>query len=58
MTMPLRFPLLAVACVVATTFAAETPATTWPLWDGKESIEQYARRVNLPPTRTLDLAGA
>ena len=26
-----------------------------PLWDGKESVEQYAQRVNLPPTKTLDL---
>ena len=28
---------------------------TWPLWDGQESIEQYARRAKLPPTQTLDL---
>ena len=26
-----------------------------PLWDGHESVEQYAQRVNLPPTKTLDL---
>jgi formylglycine-generating enzyme required for sulfatase activity len=25
------------------------------LWDGQESIEQYAKRANLPPTKTLDL---
>ena len=47
MTMPLRSPLLALACLIATAFAAETPAPTWPLWDGYESVEQYARRVNL-----------
>ena len=29
----------------------------WPLWDGHESIEHYARRANLPPTKTLDLGG-
>jgi formylglycine-generating enzyme required for sulfatase activity len=37
---------------------AAEPADTqaaFPLWDGHESIEQYARRVNLPPTKTLDL---
>jgi len=28
---------------------------TWPLWDGQESIEQYARKIALPPTQTLDL---
>jgi len=26
-----------------------------PLWDRKESVAQYARRVNLPETKTLDL---
>ena len=26
-----------------------------PLWDGHESVEHYAQRVNLPPTKTLDL---
>src|SRR3954468_18106246 len=33
--------------------AAETPA--YPLWDGSESVADYAKRVNLPPTQTLDL---
>ena len=27
------------------------------LWDGHESIADYAQRVNLPPTKTLDLGG-
>ncbi|MCY3020848.1 MAG: formylglycine-generating enzyme family protein [Planctomycetota bacterium] len=36
-------------------FAAETAAPTWPLWDGQESVERYAQRTNLPPTKTLDL---
>ena len=26
-----------------------------PLWDGHESVDHYAQRVNLPPTKTLDL---
>jgi formylglycine-generating enzyme required for sulfatase activity len=26
-----------------------------PLWDAAESVEQYARRANLEPTKTLDL---
>src|SRR5438105_1211941 len=37
----------------ASTQAVE-PAS-WPLWDGKESVEQYANRVNLPPSQTLYL---
>ncbi|MCY3024062.1 MAG: bifunctional serine/threonine-protein kinase/formylglycine-generating enzyme family protein [Planctomycetota bacterium] len=27
----------------------------WPLHDGKEGIDDYAKRVNLPATQTLDL---
>src|SRR5437867_3445703 len=35
--------------------AAAEANRTWPLWDGKESVESYARRVNLPPTKSIDL---
>ena len=35
-------------------FAAES-APTFPLWDNHESVSEYAKRVNLPPTQTLDL---
>ena len=55
MTMPLRFPLLALACLAASAFSAETPAPAWPLWNGQESVEHYAERTNLPKTKTLDL---
>ena len=27
----------------------------YPLWDGQESVAQYAERAGLPPTQTLDL---
>jgi formylglycine-generating enzyme required for sulfatase activity len=30
-------------------------ARAWPLWDGHESIADYARKTGLPPARTLDL---
>jgi len=30
-------------------------AVEYPQWDGQESIEQYARRASVEPTRTLDL---
>jgi formylglycine-generating enzyme required for sulfatase activity len=33
------------------------PHSAYPLWDGHESVEQYAKRTNLPPTKTLDLGG-
>ena len=36
--------------------AAEPPsAPTWPMWDGSESVEQYAKRAGLEPTKTLGL---
>ena len=35
--------------------AGDAPAPLWPLWDGHESVADYAQRVNLPPTKTLDL---
>ena len=38
--------------VFGSVFAGE-PAH--PLWDGSESVSDYAKRVNLPPTKTLDL---
>ena len=34
---------------------AEPPA--WPLWDGQETVADYAKRANLPPTKTLELGG-
>ncbi|MCY3018035.1 MAG: formylglycine-generating enzyme family protein [Planctomycetota bacterium] len=33
------------------------PQTAFPLWDGHESVADYAKRTNLPPTKTLDLGG-
>ena len=46
--------LLSVICIaLAGSLAAGEPA--WPLWDGQESVAQYAKRANLPPTQSLDL---
>src|SRR3984885_15983136 len=28
---------------------------TWPSWDGKETVAEYAKRAKLEPTLTLDL---
>jgi formylglycine-generating enzyme required for sulfatase activity len=48
--------LLLFACVTPTLArGAEPDAKPWPLWDGQETIVQYAQHVNLPPTKTLDL---
>jgi formylglycine-generating enzyme required for sulfatase activity len=41
----------------AATTAEQTPTRAWPLWDGIESVADYAKRVNLPATQTLDLGG-
>jgi len=50
---PLALLLLA---ALAQAPAAEPPAApTWPLWDGQETVERYARRTGLERTRTLDL---
>jgi len=44
------FPIILVLPGFA--FTAEPP---YPLWDGKETVEQYAKRANLPATKTLEL---
>ena len=43
-------PLL---CLLFGTLLASEPV--YPLWDGAESVADYAKRVNLPPAKTLDL---
>ena len=34
--------------------AAEAPAS-YPLWDGRESVESYAARIKWPATKSIDL---
>jgi formylglycine-generating enzyme required for sulfatase activity len=34
----------------------EAKAPAWPLWDGKEAVAEYAKRIGLPPTLALELA--
>lgn len=48
--------LLSTALVLAMSaaFAAES-APAFPLWNGVEPVAAYAKRVNLPPTKTIDL---
>ena len=52
--------MILLAALASTAPAAEpspAEAKPWPLWDGKETIAEYAKRVNLPPTETLNLGG-
>ena len=52
---PLAF-ILPLALLLANAPAAQPPvAPSWPLWDGQESVAEYAKRVGLDPTKTLDL---
>ncbi|HEY3321226.1 MAG TPA: hypothetical protein VGP72_12220 [Planctomycetota bacterium] len=52
---PLHFVF--VTCLLASAAAADDPIQVWPLWDGKETIADYAKRAGLEPTKTLDLGG-
>ncbi|GDY22486.1 hypothetical protein LBMAG56_38330 [Verrucomicrobiota bacterium] len=51
--------LLATALAAGSVIAAEPAARTdWPLWDGKESVADYARRAGIKDVETsLDLGG-
>jgi hypothetical protein len=35
-------------------FGTAAEPNAFPLWDGQETVEQYARRAKLEPTQTLD----
>ena len=36
--------------------ASELPTPAYPLWNGNDAIADYAKRVNLPSTKTLELS--
>src|SRR4051794_32910594 len=50
----MRFVSLFVFALAAAVPASELPAS-FSLWDGHESVADYAKRVNLPPTQKLNL---
>ena len=53
---PMRLWLLLYFLLLQSLLANEGMADpVYPLWDGQETVAQYAQRVNLPPTETLDL---
>lgn len=47
--------LLPIIILSLTGSLAAGEATAYPLWDGQETVADYAKRVNLPATKTLDL---
>jgi formylglycine-generating enzyme required for sulfatase activity len=47
----MRFLLIAILLALP----AHAAESTFPLWDNSESIAEYAKRANLPPTKTLDV---
>ena len=51
----LLLSLLLLAGPHARASESPAPARPYPLWDGQETVAEYAQRVNLPPTQTLDL---
>jgi hypothetical protein len=40
--------------MMAGSLSASEPAA-YPLWNGQESVVEYAKKVNVPATKTLDL---
>lgn len=55
--MKLLLPLAVVLAAVPLLTAAEPASTGSPQWNGSESMADYAKRVSLAPTLTLDLGG-
>ena len=49
-----RFIAVSMLMLVASACAAER---AYPLWNGSESVAKYAERVNLPPSKSLELGG-
>ena len=50
---PLMRPLLLTLLAALSALSADQAA--YPLWDGQETIAEYAKRTGLEPTKTLDL---
>jgi len=51
----MRLSPLVILTLAGSVSASELSSPHYPLWDGHESVANYAQRVNLPPTKTLDL---
>ena len=53
--MLIRLARVLLLFTLAGSLAASDSTPAFPLWDGTESVADYAKRANLPPTKTLDL---
>jgi formylglycine-generating enzyme required for sulfatase activity len=56
--MRLHVGIAALLAIIGSLRAAEQPTQpkpAYPVWDGKETIEEYAKRLNVPATRSLEL---
>lgn len=51
----MRLWLLFILALAGAVSASEPPPSAFPLRDGSESVADYAKKINLPPTKTLDL---
>ncbi|MEA3210389.1 MAG: hypothetical protein QOE70_3446 [Chthoniobacter sp.] len=47
----------ALSALLLTTALTHAGDASFPLWDGKETVTEYAKRARLEPTLTLDLGG-
>ncbi len=53
--LPIRICVSLLVALAAACSIVNCAEPQYPLWDGHESVADYAKRVNLPPTKTLDL---
>lgn len=51
----MRLTALTFLLLAALSALSAEPTQPYPLWDGHESIAEYAKRTGLEPTKTLDL---
>ena len=51
----MRTVLIFILVLAAFISAADSTPPAYPLWDGTESVAAYAKKINIPPTQTLDL---
>src|SRR5471030_2866942 len=50
-----HFPLFFLMLFGAVWTGEQQDKSAYPLWDGQESVAEYAKKVNLPTTQTLEL---
>ncbi len=51
----MRTTALAAVFLASSSLLVAADPSSYPLWDGRETVAEYARRAHLEPTLTLDL---